>query len=196
MLPDRFYQINWLENCTEACRPICHKNDSREEDCVTRALNRVNWQALQHRRRMARLGPLHKAVHNRAAITIPPHVQHKSSSATRNFHPLKFIPVQTACDAATTLYCFTMRWDDHYFEFPRWSLTRASTVFPHLKVSLPLPLPSVLCIRLLDLQKSHEGHFVACVVRYYHWPSYVVTPGRGVIASSHLVFTQAHLPRP
>ena len=176
MLPDRFYQINWLENCTEACRPICHKDDSREEGCVTRALNRVNWQSLQHRRRMARLGPLHKAVHNRAAITIPPHVQHKSSSATRNFHPLKFIPVR--------LRELTV------------SLTRASTVFPHLKVSLPLPLPSVLCIRLLDLQKSHEGHFVACVVRYYHWPSYVVTPGRGVIDSSHLVFTQAHLPRP
>ena len=30
-----------------------------------------------------------------AAIIIPSHVQHKSSSLTRNFHPLKFIPVQT-----------------------------------------------------------------------------------------------------
>ena len=35
-------------------------------------------------RRMTRLGLLHKAVHNRAAITIPSHVQYKSSSATRN----------------------------------------------------------------------------------------------------------------
>ena len=33
---------------------------------------------------MTRLGLLHKAVHNRAAITIPSHVQYKSSSATRN----------------------------------------------------------------------------------------------------------------
>ena len=35
-------------------------------------------------RQMTRLGLLHKAVHNRAAITIPSHVQYKSSSATRN----------------------------------------------------------------------------------------------------------------
>ena len=58
------------------------------------------WQSLQHRRRrIGRLGLLHKAVHNEAAITFPPHVQHKASSANRNSHPLKFIPVQTSCDA-------------------------------------------------------------------------------------------------
>ena len=58
---------------------------SHEKGCVMRALKRLHWQSLQHKvRRMTRLGLLHKAVHNRAAITIPSHVQYKSSSATRN----------------------------------------------------------------------------------------------------------------
>ena len=94
--PYRNCQINRLERVQRRAARFVTRTDNREEGCVARALNRLNW---QHRRRVARLGLLHKAVHNNAAITIPLHVQHKSSSATQNFHLLKFIPVQTSCDA-------------------------------------------------------------------------------------------------
>ena len=44
--PYRNYQINWFESVHA---PFVTRTYSREEGCVTRALNRLNWQSLQHR---------------------------------------------------------------------------------------------------------------------------------------------------
>lgn len=59
---------NMIYKCKDVTRVY-----SREEGCVMHSLNGLNWQSQQHMKQVARLRLLHKAVHNKGAITIPPH---------------------------------------------------------------------------------------------------------------------------
>ena len=48
--PYRNYQINSLKSVQRRTARFDTRMHSREEGCVTRALNHLNWQYLQHRR--------------------------------------------------------------------------------------------------------------------------------------------------
>ena len=56
---------------------------------------------------MNRLTLMYKTLHGQAAINIPPYVKRKTVMKTRNFDPVKFIPIQTSCDEYE--YCFWPR---------------------------------------------------------------------------------------
>ena len=54
------------------------KTYSRQEGCVTQALNYFNWPTLEHRRKVTRLTLIYKTVHGQAAINIPPYVKYQT----------------------------------------------------------------------------------------------------------------------
>ena len=94
------YQKSWLEQVQQRAACFATKTCSRQEGCVTQALNYLNWPTLEHRRKVNRLTLMYKTLHGQAAINIPPYsyVKHKTVMKTRNSDPMKFIPVQTSCD--------------------------------------------------------------------------------------------------
>ena len=96
--PYRIYQKNWLEQVQRRAARFVTKTYSRQEGCVTQALNHLNWPTLEHRRKVNRLTLMYKTLHGQAAINIPPYVKHKTVLKTRNSNPMKFIPLQTSCD--------------------------------------------------------------------------------------------------
>ena len=87
-----------LEQVQRRAARFVTKTYSREESCVSQALNSLQWQTLQQRRRIARLCMLYKTLNNEAGITIPTYAQHQQLQRTRYSHPLKFIPLQATCD--------------------------------------------------------------------------------------------------
>ena len=94
------YQKNWLEQIQRRAARFATKTYSRQEGCVTQALNHLNWPTLEHRRKVNRLTLMYKTLHGQAAIITPPYVyvKQKTVTKTRNFDPMKFIPIQTSCD--------------------------------------------------------------------------------------------------
>ena len=96
--PYRQYQINSLESVQRRAARFVTRTHGREPGCVTRALNHLQWQTLEHRRKISRLNLLHKTLHGMVAIKIPPYVQHKPVQKTRKSHPLKLLPLQSNCD--------------------------------------------------------------------------------------------------
>ena len=102
--PYRNYQINWLKSVGRRTARFVTRTYNREEGCVTRALNRLNWQSLQYRRRVARLGLLHKADITKQRS--PSHPMFYISPAPQLEISIcsKFIPVQTSCDAYTSSF--------------------------------------------------------------------------------------------
>ena len=96
--PHRRYQKSWLEQTQRCTARFATKTYSRQEGCVTQALNHLNWPLLEHRRKVNRLTLMYKTPHGQAAINIPPYVKHKTVMKTRNSDPMKFIPIQTSCD--------------------------------------------------------------------------------------------------
>ena len=93
----RMYQKSWLEQVQRRAARFATKTYSRQEGCVTQALNHLNWPILEHRRKVNRLTLMYKTLHGQAAINIP-HAKHKTVMKTRNSDPMTFIPVQTSCD--------------------------------------------------------------------------------------------------
>ena len=91
------FQNNWFKQVQRRAAHFAPKTYSREEGCVSQALNHLNWPTLEHRRKVNRLTLMYKTLHSQA-INIPPYVKHKTGTKTRNFDPMKFIPVQTSCD--------------------------------------------------------------------------------------------------
>ena len=92
----RMYQKSWLQQVQRrAARFATAKAYSRQEGCVTQALNHLNWPTLEHRRKGNRLNLRYKTLHGQGAINIPPSVKHKSVMKTRNSDPIKFISMQT-----------------------------------------------------------------------------------------------------
>ena len=65
------------------------KTCSREEGCVSQALNYLHWPTLQYRRRIARLCLLYKTLNNEAEITVLTYVQHQQLQRTRHSYPLQ-----------------------------------------------------------------------------------------------------------
>ena len=96
--PCRQYQIQWLENVQRRAARFATRTYGSEQGSVTRALNHLQWPSLQHRRKVARLTLLHKALHSEAAVNIPLYIEHKPTMKTRRSHSLKFIPLHTRCD--------------------------------------------------------------------------------------------------
>ena len=96
--PYKMYQRSWFEQIQRRTLRFATKTYSRQEGCVTQALNHLNWPTLEHRRKVNRLTLMYKTLHGQAAINIPPYVKHKTVMKTRNSDPMKFIPVQTSCD--------------------------------------------------------------------------------------------------
>ena len=96
--PYRMYQKSWIEKIQRRATRFATKTYSRQEGCVTQALNHLNWPLLEHRRKVNRLTLMYKTLHGQAAINIPPYVKHKTVMKTRNSDPMKFIPIQTSCD--------------------------------------------------------------------------------------------------
>ena len=96
--PCRQYQIQWLENVQRRAARFAARTYGSEQGSVTRALNHLQWPSLQHRRKVARLTLLHKALHSEAAVNIPLYIEHKPTMKTRRSHSLKFIPLHTRCD--------------------------------------------------------------------------------------------------
>ena len=92
------YQKNWLGQVRRRAARFTTKSYSRQERCVTQALNYFNWPTLEHRRKVNRLTLMYKTVHGQTAINIPPYVKYQTVTKTRNSFPVKFIPVQTSCD--------------------------------------------------------------------------------------------------
>ena len=94
------YQKNWLEQVQRRAARFATKTYSRQEGCVTQALNYLNWPTLEHRRKVNRLTLMYKTLHGQAKINIPAYVKHQTITKTRNSDPMnsKFIPVQTSCD--------------------------------------------------------------------------------------------------
>ena len=82
-----------LEQVQRRAGRLASKTYSRQEGCVTQALNHLNWPTLEHRRKVNRLTLIYKTLHGQAAINIPPYVKHKTVTKTRNFDPMKFIPM-------------------------------------------------------------------------------------------------------
>ena len=93
--PYRMHQKSFLEQVQGRAARFAAKTYSRQEVCVTQALNHLHWPTLEHRRKVNRLTLMYKTVHCQAAINIPPSVKHKIVMNTRNSAPMKFIPVQT-----------------------------------------------------------------------------------------------------
>ena len=75
------------------------KTYSREEGCISQALNNLHWPTLQHRRQISRLCMRYKTLNNEAEITAPTYVQHQQFQRTRHSHPRKFTQLQATCDA-------------------------------------------------------------------------------------------------
>ena len=96
--PYRAYQKAWLEQIQRRAARFVTNTHSREEGCVTRALEHLRWPTLEARGRVARLTMMYKTFHNHAAVDIPEYVQHQTYTKTRYSHPMKFIPIQTSCD--------------------------------------------------------------------------------------------------
>ena len=96
--PYRMYQKNWLEQVQRGAAHFTTSTYSRQEGCVTQALNHLNWPTMEHRRKVKRLTLMYKTLHSQAAINIPHYAKHKTVTKTRNFDPMKFIPLQTSCD--------------------------------------------------------------------------------------------------
>ena len=94
----RMYQKSWLEQVQRRAARFATKTYSRQEGCVTQALNHLNRRTLEHRRKVNRLTLMYKALHVQAAVNIPPYVKHETVMKTRSFDPIKFILVQTSCD--------------------------------------------------------------------------------------------------
>ena len=57
--PYRQYQIQWLENVQRRAARFVTRTYGSDQGCVTRALNHLQWQSLQYRRKVARLTLLH-----------------------------------------------------------------------------------------------------------------------------------------
>ena len=68
--PYRKYQIDILEQVQRRAARFVTNTYSREEGCVSQALNSLQWPTLQHRRRIARLCMLYKTLNNEAEITV------------------------------------------------------------------------------------------------------------------------------
>ena len=119
--PFRAYQIKWLEQVQRGAARFVTQTYSREEGCVTRALDHLGWPTLEQRRYQSRLKLLHKSLNNEAAINIPPYVHHQSSLKTRSSHPMKFIPLQTSCD--TYKYSFWPRTISDWNKLPSTHIT-------------------------------------------------------------------------
>ena len=82
-----------LEQVRRRAARFATKTYSRQEGCVTQALNYLNWPTLEHRRKVNRLTLIYQALDGQAAINIPPYVKHKTVTKTRNSDPMKLIPV-------------------------------------------------------------------------------------------------------
>ena len=90
--PYRMYQKSWLEQIqrrASCAARFATKTYSRQEGCVTQALNHLNWPLLEHRRKVNRPTLMYKTLHGQAAINIPPYVEHKTGMKTRNSDPMK-----------------------------------------------------------------------------------------------------------
>lgn len=85
-----------LEQVQRQAARFVTKTYSREEGCVSQALNSLQWPTLQHSRRTVRLCMLYKTLNNEAEITVSTHVQHQQLQLTS--HSLKFTPLQATCD--------------------------------------------------------------------------------------------------
>ena len=96
--PYRNYLINSLEMVQRRAARFATKTYGTDKGCVTRALNHLQWQSLESRRRIARLSLLHKTLHGKASLDVPPHVIHKQDQRTRGSHPLKFLRPHSKCD--------------------------------------------------------------------------------------------------
>ena len=92
--PYRKYQIDLLEQIHRCNDHLVTRTYSREEGCVSQALNNLHWPTLQDRRRIARLCMLYKTLNNKVEITVPTYVQHQQLQQIRHSHPLKFTPHQ------------------------------------------------------------------------------------------------------
>ena len=64
-------KIDLIEQVQRRAARFVTSTYSREEGCVTQALNHLNWLSLQHRRRTARLCMLYKALNQQAEVAMP-----------------------------------------------------------------------------------------------------------------------------
>ena len=87
-----------LNKYSDMYHVLLRKHYSRQEGCVSQALNFLNWPTLEHRRKVNRLTLMYKTLHGQAAISIPPHVKHQTVTKTQNSDSMKFTPVETSCD--------------------------------------------------------------------------------------------------
>ena len=126
---------------------------SREEGCVTRALNHLSWLPLQHRRQTARLCMLYKSLNQQADVTIPTYVQHQNLLCTRRTHPLKFIPLQTSCDG---------------YKFSFWPRTINDWNNLHAEIITSDSMSQLKLKSALNMQSEHD------VVVFYYYSSSIV----------------------
>ena len=78
---------NWLEHVQRRAARFATKTYSRQEGCVSQALNHLNWPTLEHRRKVNRLTLMYKTLHGQVAINIPPYVTYNTVMKTRNSDP-------------------------------------------------------------------------------------------------------------
>ena len=78
--PYRMHQKSWLEEVQRRAAPFASKTYSKQEGCVTQALNHLNWPTFEHTRKVNRLTLMYKTLHGHAAINMPPYVKHKTDS--------------------------------------------------------------------------------------------------------------------
>ena len=72
------------------------RNYSRVDGTVINILNELNWSSLQERRKKSCLAIMNKIHTNDVAIPIPEYVQRQTMKSTRQYHPMKFHPMEVS----------------------------------------------------------------------------------------------------
>ena len=94
--PFQANHIKKLEMVQRRAARFIKKEYSKQPGTVTNILSDLNLPTLESRRKVHRLCILHKAVHGQAAIRIPPTFHLRQNSSTRNYHPKKYININTS----------------------------------------------------------------------------------------------------
>ena len=97
--PHHQYQIDQIEMVQRRAARVVKQCWSREQGCVTQALQELNWPSLETRRKHSRLTHIYKAINtDTSTVKIPTYFSQRNNDntrSTRNHHPQKFINPHT-----------------------------------------------------------------------------------------------------
>ena len=94
--PTQANHITKIEMVQRRAARFIKREYSRQPGTVTNILKDLSLPTLETRRKIQRLCILHKSIHGHIAVKIPSVYMPRQNTTTRNYHPLKYININTA----------------------------------------------------------------------------------------------------